>query len=1058
MVRHRSDSNHRYRSSQAVPDSPKTPRTPPSTTRVLRSPSSRHRNLYTPVHSLQQQQQQRGQQQQQQHPHQQQQHQQQPLLRRYYSRPDDETDSDRGNPLVGNTANKNIGLETVPGWSDTIVGGDLYQSPNASLRALGNNSTNNSHSSMTRSRSPSPSRSSSSSPFTSRPATRSRIRHQQLDALSSAPSTPRSSSSSASSSPFSQADSRQQMDISPIEQPTPSELLSMDLNVLKLASVTSTPSAVRIAADPFTFSGVPKSPSKGSGQAGTSSRAMLTSVHRYPTRTPPKPYTVATASPRRPQTPNTPRKGVNKSSSGHTGSPFLVSSSSSSSHSPSSSSPFLVNKSSSSSSSTAAATSPGQSLGKFMADEDHNLFLTSSPKAVRTPRKSAPSPGHFQPSSPVPAPRFFSPKRMAHSSTSSAVDIDNADVSTTTTPGEPVQFTIYQDSDTDLDDELEDVRPRNLKFGRRDETIGASDNEDNAEEEAEEDVDEDDRVETESLPSSVGGETEKENMTPKLSDDGPAFFIGGPYSKRSYAGGHATPGGWTTGHASSSSSAATAATAAAATASGSGGSASCSTPTIGDGSTKPGVITRSKRNALGTISPWRWNSVLADQILAMYMKGCKSGSSSGTTGSCGQSSSSSSSSNGGPSASGDTNTFANAASSSSSSSAAGASSSSSSTSCAGASSSSSSSSKKVKIPELPSITPNPQLAKMAEEAVKPGAAAFTRRAQQVAGRIYYWKHGGYHLISDQDKQTWPGEWKFDIFQDPDSPASTVDGGEGMGSRSRSVSPPPGGGGAAVAVHHAQYMNRAANSPTLHVSQGSSYGATLGSSSSASTSSPSLAFGQGYPLMPSNSHHHNTNSSGHPSNGKGKGRLVERPPSMGLGLSGPTAKRMRITRDRPLSSGSENSLGMEFSVESTPGSGSGSSSGSGSNSSGSASMDVTSLILQQQREALNDENNASSSVMDVAHEYLDGSASPGMPMSITSSSSSSTGGGGSGGGGSGAAIGSSPGGSGGIVTRAGLKRARQSDSISLKFQDRYDFRERRMMNTSMVGGGGRSRRR
>ncbi|KAG0242321.1 hypothetical protein BGW41_004535 [Actinomortierella wolfii] len=1085
MVRHRSDSNHRYRSTQAVPDSPKTPRTPPSSTRVLRSPSSRHRNsLYTPIHSIHQQQRSP---QQHQHQHLQQ---QQPILRRYYSRPDDEADSDGGNLLESNTANKSSSFQAVPGWSDTTVGGDLYQSANGSLLALGNNNNNNKDSSSgigrtirsakTKGRTPSPPSTLSSFTSTSRlprPSTRSRVRHQQLDALDNCtPSTPKSSSSSASSStsssPFSQADQGQTMDISPNAQPTPSELLSMDLNVLKLASATSTPTSVRhVVVDPFTFSGAPKSPSRSS----SSSRAMLTSIHRYPTRTPPKPYTTASVSPRRSQNVQTPNKNLSNKAqsdepSSSTGSPFLVSAS-------------TPTKSPSAAAAAAAAMSPGRNVGKFMADEDHNLFLTSSPKAVRTPRKAAVSMANTLLTSPVPQPRLFSPHRTGAAESSAAGSSSSSNEVTKAVP-----FTIYPDDDDDDDDadsehDREDVWLRKRRTGRSSGTNGddanvtAGDVNDGEHDE----VDDDDKVETESLPSSVGGETEKENQTPKFSDDGPTFFIGGPYSKRPAVGGYgSTPAGWTLGYSSSASSSASAA----ASASASSGP-SCSTPSGSEGVSKPGVITRSKRNALGTISPWRWNSVLADQIIAMYTKGCKAGSSS-------EASCSSSCNTNGATTTDDTNTPNNASSSSSlPPTTAGASSSS----CAG-SSSSSSSSKKIKIPELPSITPNPQLAKMAEAAVQPSVAAFTRRAQKVAGRIYYWKHGGYHLVSDQDKQSWPGEWKFEIFQDPDSPVSTFDGnsnanggvsGEDRPSRHGSVSPPPGG----YLPQH-QQLNRVTSSPTLHLSHGSFDGIPVGSSSSAS---PSLAFGQGYPLM--TSQHNNSNNYGYPSssgNGKGKGRLVERPLSMngGLSLSGPTAKRMRMSRDRPSASSSsslsfmgENSSGMEFTVESMNGSCSGdagggdggdssynqsndgSSRGGGSdpgNLETTGSSTTTMLGLQQDisQSDLDDSLSYSSSAMDVSHEYIDVAASPGggTPMSLTVSSPIAGTGAiaGAVSGGATASLGSSPGGSGGIRTRAGLKRSRQSDPIALKFQDRYDFRERRMLNASLVGGGGRSRRR
>ncbi|KAF9346118.1 hypothetical protein BGX34_004165, partial [Mortierella sp. NVP85] len=306
---------------------------------------------------------------------------------------------------------------------------------------------------------------------------------------------------------------------------------------------------------------------------------------------------------------------------------------------------------------------------------------------------------------------------------------------------------------------------------------------------------EDDPIETESVQSSTGGgDIEKENCTPKLMHDtANPFYVGSASSARQ-----------TRSSSSSSSSAKP------------------------DGSTL-GNITRSRRRALGTISPWRWNAI--DEQLAlssfMGMKGAKgldpfdttspmkgeyavsewidaiaqqksnhtsaeSASGSGTTASS-SSSSSSSSSLGLATAS----TSASASTPSPAKNRLGAlarlSSNPPSTSSAASSSSSSSSSSSIpptlgSVPQgkgvngkLPDHHPNSTesaerrsslVAKMTENMIQPHSQAFNRRAQQLEGRIHYWKHGTCHLVDEQDKQQWPGEWKFDIYQDPESPEGT----------------------------------------------------------------------------------------------------------------------------------------------------------------------------------------------------------------------------------------------------------------------------------------------
>ncbi|KAF9967206.1 hypothetical protein BGZ70_010423, partial [Mortierella alpina] len=152
------------------------------------------------------------------------------------------------------------------------------------------------------------------------------------------------------------------------------------------------------------------------------------------------------------------------------------------------------------------------------------------------------------------------------------------------------------------------------------------------------------------------------------------------------------------------------------------------------------------------------------------------------------------------------------------------------------------------------------VAKLTENVIQPHSVAFNRRAQQVAGRIYYWKHGSYHLVSDQDKQQWPGEWKFEVFQDPESPGATMSctGQQGESSGSSSSS----GGGFSGGIIGSSSSTSISNSHSLHT------GFTTSSSSSSSSSSAAAATA---------TYH-------------GKGKLTDRQ------LSGPASKRLRVHRE------------------------------------------------------------------------------------------------------------------------------------------------------------------
>ncbi|KAG0212440.1 hypothetical protein BGX31_001483, partial [Mortierella sp. GBA43] len=305
--------------------------------------------------------------------------------------------------------------------------------------------------------------------------------------------------------------------------------------------------------------------------------------------------------------------------------------------------------------------------------------------------------------------------------------------------------------------------------------------------------DEDDIIDTESIHSSVSENAEKENQTPKfLHDSANPFYVA---TTKSGSGSVSRPVSRPSG-------------------SGTKPSVAADGPSL-----SIGAITRSRRRALGSISPWRWNTFDEQMALAtIATKGGKgldlfdgscspskglsdwiesispqknktesasSSSNRQTTGgrqlSIPQSASASSSSNS------NSTPVATSSSSSSVSNKGNASASASTSASASASSSSSTSaSTSATTSKLPDYHPNSSehyerrgsgaggppsslVVKLAESAIQPHSQAFNRRAQQLEGRIYYWKHGSCHLVSEHDKQQWPGEWKFDIFQDPESP-------------------------------------------------------------------------------------------------------------------------------------------------------------------------------------------------------------------------------------------------------------------------------------------------
>ncbi|KAF8933225.1 hypothetical protein BGZ58_006497 [Dissophora ornata] len=478
-------------------------------------------------------------------------------------------------------------------------------------------------------------------------------------------------------------------------KPTPSELLSMNLNTLALhqsssgsSSIWGTPSA-RLSDDaighlnlslPFEKFLTSSCPSPSFMSSGNGS---LETVHRYPSRSP-------------------------------------IRASKSAQSTPTKTRPILNNKLATPPSSAitqrTALVSPPRSnnnRGQFMTDEENNLFLSHSPRAVRTPRRTQSRTDQFSPAllseTPVPAPNLL----LAFAE---------------------------QDIETGLSSSISALNDSLF-------------------------VDEDDKAETESVQSPTRGDLEKENHTPKISEEfANPFYVGGaPLSelRRSTrsslkADGPTTPAG---------------------------------------PSTTTGSMIRSKRQALGSISPWRWNTFNEQAALSFFSgtKGVKGlGPVDATSGPC---------SKAGYAVSDwvesvDPQKSATMSSEPAETSSA-ASSSSISKSCQAVggkslSSSSSSSSSTTSLlgpalgargaaTKLPDDHPNSAesadrkggpsslVAKLTESVIQPHAVAFNRRAQQVAGQIYYWKHGSYQLVSEQDKQQWPGEWKFEIYQDPQSP-------------------------------------------------------------------------------------------------------------------------------------------------------------------------------------------------------------------------------------------------------------------------------------------------
>ncbi|KAF9084318.1 hypothetical protein BGX23_010614 [Mortierella sp. AD031] len=514
--------------------------------------------------------------------------------------------------------------------------------------------------------------------------------------------------------------------VAPNSNPTPSELLSMDLTTLALhnrnngrstsntrsALVTPSPSARfeddatverfnltlpfdRIAAPNFgSSSSSSSSPSPFNNNYNHHNTGSLESVHRYPTRT-------ATSQQDQSSPFTTPVKASSSSRS-----PFLRDGA------PTPTAPSSAVSSSSIFASRSALQSPPRSSPRqFMNDEDNNLFLTQSPRAIRTPRKPMSQLDNNNMHTRSPAERSASTISASAASASSS----SADYSaSTSTPAALGAASYIQPVPT----------PAALM------TPGAS----------QLDFNDDDMTDTESVMSSQGDQ-EKENVTPKMSDDPSNPFYVSSESKRTMrytkTDGSTTPTGCTTA---------------------------------------PGTIRRSRRLALGSISPWRWNSfdeygnLVYVTGLAGGLKGKGAEWTEGRQSKC--------------SAAGESSLASSSGLGSASGLGAGTGAGSSSTSkpsmigppLNGKGSGSSSKQLPDNHPNAPDSgdrkgMPSKNAMKLAESMIQPQSVAFNRRAQQVAGRIYYWKNGTYQLVSESDKQQWPGEWKFEIYQDPESPGA-----------------------------------------------------------------------------------------------------------------------------------------------------------------------------------------------------------------------------------------------------------------------------------------------
>ncbi|KAF9152090.1 hypothetical protein BG015_005781 [Linnemannia schmuckeri] len=515
-----------------------------------------------------------------------------------------------------------------------------------------------------------------------------------------------------------------------LPNPTPSELLSMDLTTLALhnrntnnsnsssgsrsALATPSPSARfrddaavelfnltlpfdRITSPSFTFSSSSSSMSSPSPYKSSTfnnnsnnnhySSSSLESVHRYPTRTSTTQHDITPSSPF-----TTPVKaGGNRS-------PFLRNGSSTPTASSSAAASF---PSTSIFSPRSALQSPPRSNPRqFMNDEDNNLFLTQSPRAIRTPRKPM---SQLENNSNIttqsPADRLTPNTSTSAAQTSTSSTDYSASTSTTA-------HSYIQPVPT----------PAALM------TPGASQTTESYD---------DDMTDTESVLSSQGDQ-EKENVTPKMSDDPSNPFFVSSDSKRTMrytkTDGSTTPTGCTTA---------------------------------------PGTIRRSRRLALGSISPWRWNSfdehgnLLYSGLGAGLLKGKGSDWTEGK-----QTKSVTAGCSGEPSV-GSSSGSSSAASSSSMSKAA----------MTGPSLNGKTSKQLPdNHPNAPDISdrkgvPSRTAMKNAESIIEPQSVAFNRRAQKMAGSIFYWKNGNYQLVSETDKQQWPGEWKFEVYQDPESPGA-----------------------------------------------------------------------------------------------------------------------------------------------------------------------------------------------------------------------------------------------------------------------------------------------
>ncbi|KAG0050670.1 hypothetical protein BGZ83_004536 [Gryganskiella cystojenkinii] len=343
-------------------------------------------------------------------------------------------------------------------------------------------------------------------------------------------------------------------------------------------------------------------------------------------------------------------------------------------------------------------------------EQQQHLVTPPGNRTLRTPTK----PGHSYFSSKNSLPPLLSPPR-SHGKSRVIDDIDNNPFMTTASPNNSPRILAKRPRplSTLMDDPFQD-HPQERQYHRKQSLTSSRDEEQDM---TPLDEEEDDPFEIASTQSSSSSaDTEKENLTPKYSNDPTA--AAGTSCTGSSSSSHPKPDAIST--------------------------TSSALPPPPQPPQPPtcmaGAITRSRRVTLGAISPWRWNTFGPDPSLLLSKKGLagsssykKSGTVIGTLG-CRPEQQSLVGSSGTATTSNDNTTMGSQEEHANKNS-----------------------------------TDAAVIKRLTETEIQPHQIAFNRRAQQVAGQIYYWKQGGLHLIDEDERQNWPGEWKFEVFKDPESP-------------------------------------------------------------------------------------------------------------------------------------------------------------------------------------------------------------------------------------------------------------------------------------------------